>query len=423
MQSRAKLWLILAALGFSGCAKGALDDPEQNPAPPKTEPSEDDPYGVTPPGSAKAGSGGQAGRGGAPASLGSAGHTASASGAGGTGGIGGTGSAGSAGSAGANTALAGAGSSGSAGSAGAKPGPSDDCPSLTRVRLKSGGCVDRIKEFSVASSPTSIITGSDGQVWFDDDSVNQLVQLDSEGRVLKRIDCAAGSSPRTLVGGRDDALLWYTDAGAKTLTRMTQTSHVTFDLKFTATAITLGEGDLLWLAEAGQALYQVRPYVSVTPFALSPSNAVIVGPDNNVWFPTLSLIAQLIPDQEPKYFQISPSIADDLCAGPDGALWFADSRRHQIGRMDLSGNTKRFDLPYGSGPSRIIAGPDGALWFIAQSGDKIGRITVDGSSITQYPIPTTGGLPWALTVGGDRNLWFTEKDSGKVSRLIPDPQG
>ncbi|HEY0467609.1 MAG TPA: hypothetical protein VGC79_25590, partial [Polyangiaceae bacterium] len=307
MQSPAKLWLVSTALGFSGCAQGALAEPEQNRAPQTTKTSDEDPYGVTPPGSPKAGSGGQSGKGGSAASLpGNAGHVAGSAGVA-------TGSAGGgSGSAGAGTGgtLSGAGNNAASAGAGANAGPTDGCPSLTRVRLKSGECVDRIQEFSIATAPTSIVTGSDGQVWFDDEGSNQLVQLDSEGRVLKRVECDAGSSPRTLVGGRDDALVWYTDAGQKTLNRLTQTARTTFELEFTASAVTLGEGDLLWLTEAGQALYQVRPYVSIVPYAVAPSHALVIGPDKNVWFSSGGLIAQLIPEQEPKYFSIGSSLAD-----------------------------------------------------------------------------------------------------------------
>jgi virginiamycin B lyase len=415
MQAHAKIWAFSAAIGVAGCAQGAVDGRAHGRAPQDTG-GVAGAYGGTPLPSHSAGSGGKSGTAGATSSYGgSAGR--------GTGGAGGAGSVASAGAGGASASLGLTGSGGSVatGTAGGGASASPDCPSLTRVRLRTGACADRIAEFSVASTPTSIVTGSDGQVWVDDDGSNQLLQLDSEGRVLKQVECNAGSSPRALLGGSDDALVWYTDAGAKTLVKVTQTAQTPLTVDFTASAIARGEGDELWLSEAGKAIYQVRPYVATTPFPVAPIDSLVLGPDQNVWFPTGDgLMAQLIPGQDTRYFSLGPSFADDLCVGPDGALWFADGRRHQIGRMDLSGNTEAFDLPLGSGPSRIIEGPDGALWFTEESGDKIGRMTVKGD-LTQYPIPTTGGLPHALTVGGDDNIWFTEKASGKVGRLILDP--
>jgi len=413
MRIHANIWAFSAAIAVCACAQGGADAPARGRAP-QNMAGDDDPYGGIPLGPHYAGSGGKFGTGGATSFGGGGGRT--------MGGAGGSNSAANAGAggSGANAGLTGGGGYAGTGASGGSSTPGQDCPSLTRVRLPTGECVDRITEFSVASAPTSIVTGSDGQVWVDDDGSNQLLQLDSEGRVLKRIDCAKGSSPRTLVGGRDDALFWYTDAGAKTLNRVTQTAATPLNIPVSATAIALGEGDEFWLSEAGQAVYQVRPFVATQRYAVGPDNALVLGPDKNVWFPSAGLMVQLSPTQEPRYFSLGVSFADELCVGPDGALWFTDSRRHQIGRMELNGQLQQpFDLPLGSTPTRIIKGPDGALWFTEERGDKIGRITVKGV-LTQYPIPTVGGLPRALTVDRDNNIWFTEKDSGKVGRLIPD---
>jgi virginiamycin B lyase len=223
-----------------------------------------------------------------------------------------------------------------------------------------------------------------------------------------------------LVGGRDDTLIWYTEAGGKTLNRVTQTSQMGLNLDFIATDLVLGEGDQMWATEAGHAVYQVRPFVNNVPFVDTVGGAVAVGPDKNVWYPTAGLMARLSLVEGTKYISIGNSVADQLCAGPDGAIWFTDGRHQQIGRLELNGDLHTFTLPFGSGPNRIIPGPDGALWFTAETGDKVGRITVQGDS-TQYPIPTNGGFPHALTVGSDGYIWFTEMSSGKIGRLIPDP--
>ena len=52
-------------------------------------------------------------------------------------------------------------------------------------------------------------------------------------------------------------------------------------------------------------------------------------------------------------------------------------------------------------------GPDGALWFTEYDGNKIGRITTAGA-VTEFPIPTAGSQPSAMTVGPDGALWFIE---------------
>ena len=52
-----------------------------------------------------------------------------------------------------------------------------------------------------------------------------------------------------------------------------------------------------------------------------------------------------------------------------------------------------FALPTQGGiPYQITAGPDGNLWFTEIVGNRIGRISSTGA-ISEYPLPTAGSLP------------------------------
>jgi virginiamycin B lyase len=73
---------------------------------------------------------------------------------------------------------------------------------------------------------------------------------------------------------------------------------------------------------------------------------------------------------------IYPGIGDpvSITAGPDGALWFADSNS-SIGRITTTGTVRLFHGPGIDEPEGIAAGADGALWFSNLEGNSIGRIT------------------------------------------------
>jgi len=122
---------------------------------------------------------------------------------------------------------------------------------------------------------------------------------------------------------------------------------------------------------------------------------------------------------EPKDFSLDENFADDICAGPDGTLWFTDGTLNQIGRMEVDGSFSITRLPLNTQPGRIIAGPDHALWFTEQGTEKIGRITVN-TEVTHYPTPSSNGLISDLTVGPDGSIWYTKLFTGKIGRLIPD---
>jgi virginiamycin B lyase len=67
-------------------------------------------------------------------------------------------------------------------------------------------------------------------------------------------------------------------------------------------------------------------------------------------------------------------------------------------------------------PFAITVGPDGAMWFSEASANKIGRVTTAGS-ITEFG-GLTGTFPDGIVTGPDNNLWFVEfTGAQKVGRM------
>src|SRR5207244_3643912 len=78
-----------------------------------------------------------------------------------------------------------------------------------------------------------------------------------------------------------------------------------------------------------------------------------------------------------------------------------------------------FALPTQGGiPYQITAGPDGNLWFTEIVGNNIGRI-IPTATISEFAIPTAGSKPQKIALGPDGNLWFTEIGSNKIGRISP----
>jgi streptogramin lyase len=75
-----------------------------------------------------------------------------------------------------------------------------------------------------------------------------------------------------------------------------------------------------------------------------------------------------------------------------------------------------YPIPSSSGiPQGITVGTDGALWF-TESGGEIGRVTTAGI-FTEYPVPTAAGNPTGISAGPDGALWFTEQYGNKIGRI------
>ena len=119
-----------------------------------------------------------------------------------------------------------------------------------------------------------------------------------------------------------------------------------------------------------------------------------------------------------------------IVAGPDGNLWFTIDKTGQrgtfngqvlnpvvasIGRVTPAGIVTEFPIPGsiynyvasmpGDNSFAITVGSDGNLWFTEAEANKIGKITPQGV-ITEYQLPEIGMPPRSITSGPDGNLWF-----------------
>jgi virginiamycin B lyase len=104
-----------------------------------------------------------------------------------------------------------------------------------------------------------------------------------------------------------------------------------------------------------------------------------------------------------------------ITAGPDGALWFAESQGHKIGRIATDGTITEFPLPESAAnPLGITAGPGGFLWYT--SGGTLGRISTSGD-VTTFPISEFDSFGQIIQ-GPDGNFWCTSYPF-RIARITP----
>lgn|GEM_PF-2579032 len=165
-----------------------------------------------------------------------------------------------------------------------------------------------------------------------------------------------------------------------------------------------------------------------TPVLGDAIDKITLGADNFIWFASDPRLNSSTPSQilrlDPSNGQVvntytlgEGSVVADLTAGPDGAIWFADSGLNEIARLSTDGTVKHYPVPTAnSGLFGIATGCDGAIWFTERGANKIGRITTSGS-IAEYAVPTpNAGLGEIAGCLGNA-LYFTETHAvGKIVR-------
>jgi virginiamycin B lyase len=248
------------------------------------------------------------------------------------------------------------------------------------------------------SGPTTVVVAADGRIWFTEGSGNRIGSMNPDGSDLQEYPLPhPDSAPRILARG-SDGNLWFSEHTGNRVARITQNGNIT-------------EWDI--------------------PTPNSQPRAIALGKDGNIWFGMFAAgkVARITPKGVISEF--TPPTSDSgpraLAAGGDGNIWFSEYRTDKIGRITPNGLITEFPLPRpNSGPGDITMGPDGALWFVELSGgmdgvrtdgNRVGRITYIGQ-ISEYPMPAGGTSAINITVGPDRNLWYTRGAS--VGRVTPD---
>jgi virginiamycin B lyase len=170
------------------------------------------------------------------------------------------------------------------------------------------------------------------------------------------------------------------------------------------------------------------------PNAASGPAGITTGPDGAVWFteeqpgPTApggsggNRIGRITTSGAITEVPIPTTSAQpaEITTGPDGAIWFTEFGKSQIGRLDPATNSiTEYPVLLGSGPDGITVGPDGALWFTEFQASQIGRITTDGTVTHQFPTPSGTSGPSDITTGPDGRLWFTEALGNKIGAVSP----
>lgn len=285
------------------------------------------------------------------------------------------------------------------------------------------------------SDPEGITVGPDGNIWFAETRAGKIGRL--ANGVLSEFTTPSGAGPGIVAG--PDGALWF--CGLNAVDRITTSGVITefpmpTPLLFSGpTWITLGPDGNLWFTEEGkQKVGRITPAGVVTEFDVGmnvyPQN-ITTGPDGNLWFVgyggaigriTTAGVLTLFGVPTPGAYPFG------ITVGPDRALWFTMPGVDKIGRITTDGViTDEFEISrppdaFLSCPGPITAGLDGRLWFGEGCGSSIGSITIAGR-VTHYSYKSFNqvGIPLGITVGPDRNIWFTDLYSHVVGRLVIHP--
>lgn len=263
------------------------------------------------------------------------------------------------------------------------------------------------------ASPSSLVVGPDGNLWFTEVNPIRIGRITPQGAItefaLPPPDNYVGdpsNSPlndiSSLVVG-SDGNLWFKELSNDSMQYPDQIGRITLTGEVTAfrlppeqktgidnASVVAGPDGKIWFSEYNRdRLARITPQGSIMEFALPTASS---GPG-------------------------------DLFAGPDGDIWFVESglnsisNSSRIGRITLLGTITEF-APVNGDVVGFTVGPDGNLWFTEFYAGRIGYISTEGT-IKEFPLPDVNAQPTVFILGPDGKFWLVEYKDGLIERINP----
>ena len=196
------------------------------------------------------------------------------------------------------------------------------------------------------TGPDGIAAGPDGNLWFTEEFTNRIGRITPQGQLTEFKVPGSDTTPHGIANGPDGSL-WFTESG---------TGHF-FIGRITTSGV-------------------IAMFPVTTDNANLDPASIIAGPDHNLWFSGLGEIDRMTTSGVITRFKgVDEAGGSDLTAGADGHIWFADTDKNAIGRIDMGGRVREFGLPtQPAKPVGIAAGPGGRIWFTEADARRVGNI-------------------------------------------------
>jgi virginiamycin B lyase len=280
-----------------------------------------------------------------------------------------------------------------------------------------------------SAGPLGIVSGPDGNLWFTEGQGEAIGTLKPKG-IYEFHLFASLQGPGPIVAGKDGNL-WFTLSQGSSIGRITPAgdikSYPTPTAGSAPAGITLDHDGNVWFTEPGaNQIGEINMSTNTTteypiPTASAQPGAIALGHDGALWFTEgANKIGWVTQQGAFKEFPIPTTASNPagIALGADGAMWFTEQNADKIGRITTDGAISEFPIPTAeSKPYGIVPSPDGdgSLWFTEQAAGKIGNVTPDGK-VTEFAL-APGTAPTGITVGPDKNIWFTERDGNALGKL------
>jgi streptogramin lyase len=237
-----------------------------------------------------------------------------------------------------------------------------------------------------AYDSSNLVLDPDGTLWAASGGENVVAKLSPDGATVTRWPFAKDATPSSLLKDADGTF-WITELGGFNIAHFDPRSGTLTewpDIGRRPTALVRRADGKLWLPETGGALALFDPVASSYNYYRASGS-----------------------------FSLSYPWLD-----ADGSLFACDFLSPAVFRFAADGSSaKRWELPLGSAPSKVIRGFDGAIWISLYALHQLARLDTETNEVKIYQLPFAD-LPYDLHSYRGR-IVFTEQRNRYIGFLEP----
>ncbi len=294
-----------------------------------------------------------------------------------------------------------------------------------------------IQDFSAFTSGTNgIALGPDGNFWVAEENQSTVARMTPAGDIIGRVN--VGFGPTSVAAG-PDGTVWVSVTGSNQLARITVATLAVHPIVMSAgcapVAIADGGNGRMYFSQPGSCGgvenqiasidasgtgAQVRQTASGPIFDLAVVNGKVFAPiyDGDV-------VRRYGLGTAPGFVLGPPEASIAATGNPDGIT--ADGAGNVWVSLNAANGVARFPAGQGSGVAQSLPAVGGTLgesfgivatesgvYVVGKDSKNIARISSDGT----WKFFPTGGDPFDIAKGLDGDVYFTDRSSTRVRRLI-----